>query len=115
MTKATRSHHSLPPAVRKALTLLGRDIATARARRRIPQRLLAERMLVSLDTLQRLEKGDPSVSLGVVASALWALGLSERLNTLAGPGQDTVGTTEELARLPKRVRRTRAPSSPLDF
>ena len=115
MAKATRAHQSLPPSVRKAISLLGRDIATARTRRRIPQRLLAERMLVSLDTVQRLEKGDPSVSLGVVASALWALGLSERLGTLAGPGQDTVGTTEELARLPKRVRRTPTPSSTLDF
>jgi hypothetical protein len=115
MAKSTRAHHSLPPSVRKAISLLGRDIATARARRRIPQRLLAERMLVSLDTLQRLEKGDPSVSLGVVASALWALGLSERLNILAGPDQDTVGTTEELTRLPKRIRRAPTPSSTLDF
>jgi transcriptional regulator with XRE-family HTH domain len=115
MAKATRSHQSLPPSVRKAISLFGQDIATARTRRRIPQRLLAERMLVSLDTLQRLEKGDPSVSLGVVASALWALGLNERLSTLAGPAQDTVGTTEDLARLPRRVRRASKPTSVLDF
>jgi transcriptional regulator with XRE-family HTH domain len=114
MPKSTRSLKALPATIRKAISLLGQDIATARTRRRIPQRLLAQRMMVSLDTLQRLEKGDPGVSLGVVASALWALGMGERLGTLAAPSQDTVGTTEELARLPRRVHRSK-PASTLDF
>jgi transcriptional regulator with XRE-family HTH domain len=114
MPKATPSRKALPTALRKTITLLGQDIATARTRRRIPQRLLAQRMMVSLDTLQRLEKGDPGVSIGVVASALWALGMSERLSALAAPDHDTVGKTEELARLPRRVRRTTPPST-LDF
>ncbi len=114
MAKSTRSRKALPVAMQKAILLLGQDITAARTRRRIPQRLLAQKMMVSLDTLQRLEKGDPGVSLGVVASALWALGLSERLKLLATPSHDTVGTTEELARLPRRVRRTTS-NSPLDF
>jgi len=114
MAKATRSHKALPAALKRTVSLLGQDIATARTRRRIPQRLLAERMMVSLDTLQRLEKGHPGVSLGVVASALWALGLADRLKFLAAPERDTVGMTEELARLPRRVRRTKADTS-LDF
>ncbi|MGH7489724.1 MAG: helix-turn-helix domain-containing protein [bacterium] len=114
MAKLTRSRKALPTSMQKAISLLGRDIATARTRRRIPQRLFAQRMMVSLDTLQRLEKGDPGVSLGVVASALWALGLGDRLKSLAAPDHDTVGTMEELARLPRRVRRT-TPNSALDF
>jgi transcriptional regulator with XRE-family HTH domain len=114
MPKSTRSRDALPLTTRRSISLLGRDIATARKRREIPQRLFAERMMVSLDTLQRLEKGDPSVSLGVVASALWVLGLSDRLQLLAAPDRDVVGTTEELARLPRRVRRTKA-NSLLDF
>jgi hypothetical protein len=114
MAKLTLSRKALPTAMQKAISLLGRDIAIARTRRRIPQRLFAQRMMVSLDTLQRLEKGDPGVSLGVVASALWALGLGDRLKSLAAPDHDTVGTTEELARLPRRVRRTTS-NSTLDF
>jgi len=114
MPKSSRSHKALPATIRKAISLLGQDIATARTRRRIPQRLLAQRMMVSLDTLQRLEKGDPGVSFGVVASALWALGMNEQLGALAAPSQDKVGTTEELARLPRRVRRSK-PTSTLDF
>jgi hypothetical protein len=72
-------------------------------------------MMVSLDTLQRLERGDAGVSLGVVATALWALGLIDRLAALASPDQDTVGKGEELKRLPKQARMPRALKSDLDF
>ena len=114
MTKASRAIKALPAGADKAVKLLAHDIAVARRRRRIPQRLLAERMMVSLDTVQRLERGDPGVSLGGVATALWALGLVDRLAKLASPDEDTVGKTEELNRLPRRVR-TPASDPSMDF
>src|SRR3989304_3146339 len=101
MSKASLATNALPAPAAKAVELLARDIATARKRRRIPQRLLAQRMMVSLDTVQRLERGDAGVSLGVVATALWALGLVDRLASLAAPDQDMVGKTEEMKRLPR--------------
>jgi transcriptional regulator with XRE-family HTH domain len=113
MAKSSLAHRALPVSAAKAIEALARDISIARKRRRIPQRLLAQRMMVSFNTLQRLEGGDPGVSLGVVATALWALGLVDRLGALASPDQDTVGKAEELKRLPKRAR---APQKPdLDF
>ena len=115
MAKSSLAHRALPVSAAKAIEALARDISTARKRRRIPQRLLAQRMMVSLDTLQRLEGGDPGVSLRVVATALWALGLVDRLGALASPDQDTVGKTEELKRLPKRARAPRTPKPDLDF
>jgi transcriptional regulator with XRE-family HTH domain len=114
MPRASRAKEALPAVARKAVTLLGRDIATARTRRRIPQRLFAERMMVSLDTVQRLERGDPGVSLGVLVTALWALGLADRVATLASPSSDTLGTAEEIGRLPRRVRSPK-PDSSMDF
>src|SRR6266545_8132638 len=115
MSKASLASKALPGPAAKAVDLFGRDIATARVRRRIPQRLLAQRMMVSLDTVQRLERGDTSVSLGVLATALWALGLIDRLAALASPDQDLVGKGEELKRLPQRARAPRTPKSDLDF
>ena len=115
MAKSTLSHRALPAPAGKALETLARDISTARKRRRIPQRLLADRMMVSLDTVQRLERADPGVSLGVVATALWALGFVDRLGALASPDEDTVGKAEELKRLPKQARVPRAPNPDLDF
>jgi transcriptional regulator with XRE-family HTH domain len=115
MSKASLATKALPAPAAKAIEVLARDIATARTRRRIPQRLLAKRMMVSLDTVQRLERGGAGVSLGVVATALWALGLVDRLAALASPDRDTVGNSEDRRRLPQRARAPRAPKSDLDF
>jgi transcriptional regulator with XRE-family HTH domain len=115
MPKASLATKALPTPAVRAIKLLANDIATARKRRRIPQRLLARRMMVSLGTLQRLEGGDAGVSLGAVATAMWALGLIDRLAALASPDQDTVGKGEELKRLPKQARAPRVPKSDLDF
>ena len=115
MAKASLATKALPVTAAKAVELLAHDIATARKRRRVPQRLLAQRMMVSLDTVQRLERGDAGVSLGVVATALWALGLVDRLAVLASPDHDTVGKGEELRRLPQRAHAARTPKSVLDF
>lgn len=113
MARTSLSKTALPPSGRRALKALGYDVAVARKRRRIPQRLLADRMLVSRQTVQRLEAGDPTVSLGVLASALFVLGLTPRLETLLAPDRDAMGISEDLARLP---RRTHAPSDDdLDF
>ena len=114
MPKASRAIKALPAPASRAVRQLGRDIATARTRRRIPQRLMAERMMVSFYTLQRLERGEAGVSIGVVATALWALGLIDRLAALAAPDHDSVGKTEELKRLPRRVRSPPVKSD-LDF
>jgi hypothetical protein len=69
-------------------------------------------MMVSPYTVQRLERGAPGISLGVVATALWALGLIDRLATLAASEHDTIGKAEDLKRIPRRVR---APKRDLDF
>jgi transcriptional regulator with XRE-family HTH domain len=112
MSRTSASKTALPVAGRRALEVLGQNIAIARKRRRIPQQLLADRMLVSRQTVQRLEAGDPAVSLGVVASALFVLGFQKRLEELLSPDSDAMGISEDLARLP---RRTHAPNDDLDF
>jgi hypothetical protein len=62
--------------------------------------------------VQRLERGDAGVGIGVVATALWVLGLADRLAAAAAPAGDAVGTAEEVSRLPRRVRASR---TDLDF
>lgn len=65
---------------------------------------MASRMFITRKTLARLEKGEPGVSLAVLTSALWVLGLENDLKKLADPEQDTVGIFHERKRLPERVR-----------
>ena len=45
-------------------------------------------MGVSVPTLLRLEAGEPSVSLGVLATALWLIGRDAALGALATPKED---------------------------
>jgi len=103
MPRASRAASGLPPQSLRAITQLGKDIAVARRRRKLPQRLMAERMLVSVQTLQRLEAGDPTVGLAVLASALLVFGMTARLGALVAPDSDRAGMSEDLARLPMTI------------
>ena len=93
----------LPGPVKVALKKLGADISDARKRRRVPTTLMAERAFISRSTLGRIEKGDPSVSLGNYAAVLFVLGLTDRLKNLVDANNDPVGRALEEERLPKRI------------
>ena len=106
---ASRSRPALPATVRRALRQLGEEISIARRRRRIQIRTMAERALVGRNTITRVERGDPGVSMGIYATVLFMLGLSDRLGKLADPASDPVGLSLDESRLPKRVRTPRGP------
>ena len=87
---------------------LGENLAVARKRRREPLKAWAQRIGVSEPTLMRMEKGDPSVSMGVYATALWLMGRSQVIADLAAPEHDQ-GALEEAVRVAKaRAVRKRA-------
>ena len=88
MSKTTKAIRQLPPATLGALQKLGADLAVARLRRKESLRTWAKRLGVTLSTLQRLEAGDPTVSLGIVASALWLISRDGELGNLAAPEHD---------------------------
>lgn len=99
----SKSITTLPLPVRRALKKLGEDIADARKRRRISTAMMAERTRVSRPTLARLERGDATVSLGILATALFVLGLQDRLADLAGAAHDQLGLDLEAEALPQRI------------
>ena len=99
-----KSQATLPIPVRRALRKLGTDIRDARRRRRIPTAVMAERALISRMTLNKVEKGDPGVSLGIYATVLFVLGMTDRLAELADARHDAVGLSLEEERLPQRIR-----------
>src|ERR1700704_2928605 len=83
--------HRPPATVRRTLHQLGANIQDARKRRRLPMAVVAERAFTSRPTLQRIEAGDASVSIGIYAAVLQALGLLEGLGTLAEASKDEAG------------------------
>ncbi len=98
---------SKPLPVIHTLRKLGRDLALARRKRGISTADMAARLFVSKDTLWRLEKGDPSVSMGTLATAAFVLQLHQRLGDLAAPSSDALALELDEQRLPKRIRRPR--------
>lgn len=96
---------SIPFPAALALRKLGRDFALARRKRRISTSDMASRLFVSRDTLWRMERGDPTVALGTLATATFVLGLHDRLANLAAPARDELALSLDERRLPKRIRR----------
>ena len=88
MTKASAALAKMPPSTLAALEQLGADLAVARLRRKESLKTWAKRIGVSVPTLLRLEAGEPSVSLGVLATALWLIGRDAALASLATPKED---------------------------
>ena len=99
----SRSTNTLPRAARHALIKLGEDIAIARRKRRISTVSMAERAFISRGTLYKVERGNPTVSLGVYATVLAILGLVDALGQVADRRDDILGLDIEEDRLPKKI------------
>jgi transcriptional regulator with XRE-family HTH domain len=89
----------LPAPVERALSTLGEHLRIARKRRNDSLVAFAERMQVSVPTLQKMEKGDPTVSMAVYASALWLIGRVQFLGAIADPATDETALMLELHKL----------------
>jgi transcriptional regulator with XRE-family HTH domain len=100
----TSANDTLPRAARQALAKLGEDIAIARKKRRISTVSMSERAFISRGTLYKVEKGDPTVSMGIYATVLSILGLTEGLGNTADRCNDTLGLDIEEDRLPRKVQ-----------
>src|SRR5882757_10931964 len=106
MPQTEKSFQQLPSPVELALRELGSAIRVARIRRRQSAQDFASRLGVTLPTLRKLERGDPGVAVATFVSALWLVGLLDRLRDLAKPETDVLGNMLETSRLPQRVRKS---------
>ncbi len=88
MPKSPVALSQMPPATLAGLQQLGADLAVARLRRNESLASWASRLGTSVPTLMRMEAGEPGVSMGIYASALWLMGRSGALANLASPEQD---------------------------
>lgn len=103
-----RPHNYAAPAL-EAAKVLGLEIARARRERRWTAQELAERAGVSLVTLRKVERGEPTVALGTVFDIAVLLGIPlfnvdrTELPVLVTRAQ------ERLALVPSRVRKSVSP------
>ena len=96
----------LPSSAEQTLKSLGHQIQLARKRRQWTIADLAQKVGVSAPTIIALEKGLPTVSLGIAFSVLWILGLEKELEFLSH-FDDPKGQELSNRRFPKRIRYTK--------
>lgn len=94
----------LPISVRTGLLKLGDSLRKARLRRRLKMVTVADRAGISRETLAKIQRGDPGVSMGSYAAVIFALGLGTDWMSLADITHDKVGQILDEERLPKRAR-----------
>ena len=73
----------MPRALTKNLEIMGEQIMMARKRRHLSMQDVAERATVTRLTVSKVEKGDPTVSMGIYARVLFALNLENDITRLA--------------------------------
>lgn len=111
MSKTSKLSKTPPAAVEQILITLGRNIRTARLRRKLRLEDLAERVGTSRYVMSDIEKGKPTTAIAAYIGALWVLRLTDDLRNVADPDCDTEGKAFEAARAPRTAaKRTR----PLD-
>lgn len=103
MPRPTKISESPPAALAEALERMGRNIRTARLRRKLRQEELAGRMGVSRFVIADVERGKPTTGIAVYLGALWALGLLDQMREVADPDRDEEGKALERARGPRRA------------
>lgn len=108
MPRVSKIAKSPPYAVEQALSRLGRNIRTARLRRRLTRAELAERIGISRYVMADIESGKATTAIVAYIGALWALGLLRETETLADPDRDLEGKTLEAARSPTTAPKRRA-------
>ena len=94
---------TVSPKTAEILEQMGEQIKLARLRRRLSAELVAERAGISRATLWNVEKGSPSVAIGIYAAVLHALGNMDS-DFLLVAKDDELGRTLQDLELPVRRR-----------
>ena len=92
----------LPRKLEHKMTEMGEQIRLARLRRNLSIAQVAERATCSPLTVGRIEKGSPTVSIGIYARVLYALQLDDDLLLIAK--EDKLGRTLQDLNLKHRTR-----------
>ena len=91
---------------RDAVTLLGKLIRLARKERGLSAAELAERTGISRGTLQRIEKGDPKVEIGLMFEAATIVGVNLFDADNGRLCENIARTDDKLALMPKAIHKS---------
>lgn len=99
---------AIMPSTEKVLENMGEQIKLARLRRNLSTELLSERAGISRATLWAVEKGSPTVAMGIYAAVLHALGgLDKDLELIAKDDEFGRRIQDMNLKMPKRAKRSK--------
>ena len=98
MSRSSPALQTLPGIATRPVTTLWGNLRIARKRRGESLRSMAQRMTVSMPTLRRMEAGEPSVAMGIYATAPWIFDHVEDIEALMLPGDEGYATRIEVGR-----------------
>ncbi len=101
MTKSTMGT-KMPRKLEQRMQIVGEQIKLARLRRNLSIAQIAERATCSPLTVSRVEKGSPTVAIGIYLRVLYALQLDEDILELAK--EDPIGRALQDLSLKQRER-----------
>lgn len=108
MAKANQLLQAPPYPVEQALTRLGENLRTARIRRHLTIKDVAQKIGTGPRAVMDAEKGKPSTGIGIYVALLWAYDLLQPLEDVANPTTDEQGLTFEAGKTRMRARKSRA-------
>ena len=103
MTRIPRSYSKL---THEALLLLAGQIQLARKRRRMTEQDLASRIGVARSTVQLIEKGAPSVAVGLMLEAAVLVGVDLFVPEATTLAPQLERMHDKLALMPRSIRRS---------
>ncbi|MGM9694292.1 MAG: helix-turn-helix domain-containing protein [Alloprevotella sp.] len=95
----------LPRKLAEKMRIVGEQIRLARLRRNLTMSQVADRAICTVLTLTRVEKGLPTVSIGIYLRVLYALQLDDDILWIAK--EDPIGRTLQDLQLKQRERATK--------
>lgn len=100
-----KAAYKILPNTEKILATMGEQIKLARLRRELTVTLVAERAGVSRSTVWKVEKGDPSVAMGIYAAVLHALNNMDNELLLVCKEDELGRTLQDLRLTTKKARK----------
>ena len=101
MSKATKAVW-MPRKLQQNLQIMGEQIKLARLRRNLSLEQIADRAMCSLPTVMGVEKGKPTVSIGIYLRVLYALQMEDDILFIAK--DDPLGHLAQDMELKQRQR-----------
>jgi len=83
---------------------IGEHIQKARILRRLTHQELADRALITRQTIAKIERGGSTTTSNFI-KVIWALSLDDALINSIAPENDSLGRSLAFGRLPKRVKK----------